>query len=287
MDDSKILITGANGQLGRALQDIYPKAKKTDAAELDITSVDALKNFDWAGIEIIINAAAYTNVDGAETADGQKAAWAVNDRAVGNLAEIANQKDLTLVHISTDYVFDGTKEIHTEGESVNPLGIYGKTKAAGDKQAAKAVKYYIVRSSWVIGDGANFARAILAAAKTRDELMVVADQFGRPTFTAELARIIDFLLRTKAPYGTYNGSNDGDIVNWADFARAILQEAGLQTKVTDTTAAEYFAGKVSSERPVHSTFDLSKLEALGYKPRNWREDLKDFIKKELENDVSR
>ena len=281
MGGSNILITGANGQLGRALSEIYPKAVKTDATELDITNTEALKNFNWGGIETIINAAAYTNVDGAETADGQKAAWAVNDKAVGNLADIANQKDLTLVHISTDYVFDGTKEIHTENEPVRPLGVYGKTKAAGDKRAAEAAKHYIVRSSWVIGDGANFARAILTAAKTRSELKVVADQFGRPTFTAEMARIIDFLLRTKVPYGTYNGSNGGDIVNWADFARAILQEAVSQTKVTDTTAAEYFAGKVSSERPVHSAFDLSKLEALGYKSRDWHEDLREYIKKEL------
>ena len=281
MDGNNVLITGANGQLGRALQDIYPKAKKTDAAELDITSVEALKNFDWAGIEIIINAAAYTNVDGAETPEGQATAWAVNDRAVGNLAEIANQKDLTLVHISTDYVFDGTKETHTENEPIKPLGVYGKTKAAGDKRAAKAAKYYIVRSSWVIGDGANFARAILTAAKTRSELKVVADQFGRPTFTTELVRIIDFLLRTKAPYGTYNGSNGGDIVNWADFARAILQEAGSQTKVTDTTATKYFAGKLASQRPKYSSFDLSKLESVGHKPKDWHEDLKDYIAKEL------
>jgi dTDP-4-dehydrorhamnose reductase len=281
LEDPKILITGANGQLGRALSVVYPNAIKTDSADLDITNPEALHNFDWSNITAIINAAAYTNVDSAETSEGEAVAWKVNDEAVGNLAEIANQKDLTLVHISTDYVFDGTKEVHTEDEAVNPLGVYGKSKAAGDKQAANAAKHYIVRSSWVIGDGANFARAILAAAKTHDELKVVADQFGRPTFTPELARIIDFLLTKKVPYGTYNGSNSGNIVNWADFARAILQEAGSKTKVTDTTAAEYFAGKVSSERPMHSAFDLSKLEALGFKPRDWHENLQEYIKKEL------
>lgn len=281
MGGSNILITGANGQLGRALSEIYPKAVKTDATELDITNTEALKNFNWGGIETIINAAAYTNVDGAETADGQKAAWAVNDKAVGNLADIANQKDLTLVHISTDYVFDGTKEIHTENEPVRPLGVYGKTKAAGDKRAAEAAKHYIVRSSWVIGDGANFARAILTAAKTRSELKVVADQFGRPTFTTELARTIDYLLKNELPYGTYNASNGGDTVTWADFARAILTEASSKTRVIDTTAEEYFAGKVASQRPKYSSFDLSKLESVGYKPKDWREDLKDYIAKEL------
>lgn len=286
MDSSNILITGANGQLGKALQAKYPKAKRTDSGELNITDSEVLKKFDWNNIEIIINAAAYTNVDGAETPAGQAAAWAVNDKAVENLANVAEEKDLVLVHISTDYVFDGTKKMHKEDEPFNPLGVYGKTKAAGDAKAAKAPKHYIVRSSWMIGDGKNFARAIIAAAKERDELKVVADQFGRPTFTNELARIIDHLLKTGVPYGTYNASNGGDTVSWADFARAILKETGSKTTVNDTTAAEYFAGKVSSERPKYSSFDLSKLESVGFKSRDWREDLKDYIKKELKNDVN-
>ncbi|MGH7156936.1 MAG: SDR family oxidoreductase [Candidatus Saccharimonadales bacterium] len=281
MDDSKILITGANGQVGRALSEIYPGAIQTDASRLDIADNEALQKFDWGSLQVIINTASYTNVDGAETPEGEAIAWKVNDKAVGYLAEIANQKEMVLVHISTDYVFDGKKEVHTEDEPVNPLGVYGHSKAGGDKNAARANKHYIVRSSWVVGDGKNFARSILAAAREHDELKVVADQFGRPTFATELARIIDFLLTNQAPYGTYNGSNSGDIVNWADFARAIIKEAGLNTQVTDTTAAQYFAGKISSERPVHSAFDLSKLESLGYKPRDWREDLREYVSKEI------
>lgn len=281
MDGGNILIVGANGQLGRALQNIFPKAKKTDSAELDITSAEALKKFDWDGIEIIINAAAYTNVDGAETPEGQAAAWAVNDKAVGNLADITTERGLLLVHVSTDYVFDGTQKIHTEDEPVKPLGVYGEAKAAGDSKAAQAPKHYIVRTSWVIGDGKNFARAILAAATEKDELKVVADQFGKPTFTTELARVIDYLLEHKAPYGTYNASNAGDTVSWADFARAILKEAGSKTRVIDITATEYFAGKIAAKRPKYSSFDLSKLESIGFMPKDWREDLKDYIKKEL------
>lgn len=281
MDEKSFLILGANGQLGRALQAKYPNAKATDVSELDITDADSVNKYDWSGITVILNAAGYTNVDGAETPEGEKMAWAVNDQAVGNLANVAKEKNLVLVHISTDYVFDGTQKIHTEGEPVKPLGVYGESKAAGDKKAARVSRHYLVRTSWVIGDGKNFARAILMASKERDELKVVADQFGRPTFTAELARIIDYLLKVKAPYGTYNASNGGDIVNWADFARAILKEAGSKTQVIDTTAAEYFAGKVASERPKYSSFELSKLESIGFKPRDWREDLKDYIKKEL------
>lgn len=280
MTESKVLIIGANGQLGKALRTQYPTAQAVGVNELDITNPQSVNSYDWSNVQIILNAAAYTNVDGAETPEGQLLAGKINDEAVGYLADIVNQKDLTLVHISTDYVFDGTQKIHTEDEVVKPLGVYGQTKAAGDKQAAKAAKHYIVRTSWLIGDGPNFARSIISAAKDRSELKVVADQFGRPTFTTELARIIDFLLSTKAPFGAYNGSNGGDTVNWANFARIILQTAGSKTIITDTTTAEYFAGKVYSERPMYSTFDLSKLEALGYKPRDWREDLVDYIKKE-------
>src|SRR5436190_13207862 len=160
MDGSKILITGAGGQLGLALQAVYPEAKAVDSNEFDITDREALEKFDWDGIEVIINAAGYTNVDGSETPEGKNQAWKVNDEAVGYLADIANQNDLTLVHISTDYVFDGNKEIHTEDEAFNPLGNYGKSKAAGDKKAAQSKKYYVVRTSWLVGDGANFARAI-------------------------------------------------------------------------------------------------------------------------------
>jgi len=282
MDDKQIFIVGANGQLGTALRSKYPNARHADISELDITDKQSVDEFDWSGTQTIINAAAYTNVDGAETEQGQTAAWAVNDKGVDNLAALATKKDLLLVHISTDYVFDGTQKIHTEDEPVKPLGVYGKTKAAGDKKAAKTPKHYILRSSWVIGEGKNFVRAILGAAEKNDELKVVADQFGRPTFTTELSSIIDHLLKTKAPYGTYNASNGGDIVNWADFARAILREASSKTRVVDTTAEEYFAGKISSERPKYSSFDLSKLESIGYKPRDWREDLATYIRKEKE-----
>lgn len=281
MDESRLLIVGADGQLGKALQVKYPQASALNKDQLDITKKDAVSNYDWSKVDVILNAAAYTDVDGAETPEGKTIAQSVNDMAVGNLAGIANEKSLILVHVSTDYVFDGTQKIHTEDEPFKPLGVYGQTKAAGEKKAAQTPKHYILRSSWVIGDGSNFARAILAAAKQRAELSVVADQFGRPTFTIELTRIIDFLLNAGAPYGTYNASNGGDIVSWANLARAILKEAGSKTRVVDTTTDKYFAGKVASKRPKYSSLDLSKLEALGFKPTDWRDDLRQYINKEL------
>jgi len=283
MDESSILIIGANGQLGKALQEKYPQAIAVDSTQLDITDVQAVANYDWAPIKYILNAAGYTNVDGAETPEGRVAAWKVNASGTRNLVEIAGKHDITLVHVSTDYVFDGTQEVHKEDEPLSPLGVYGQSKAAGDIAISLAPKHYLLRASWVIGDGKNFVRSILGLGLKQISPNVVADQFGRLTFTAELVRVIDHLLTTMPSYGTYNASNDGDIVSWADIARQIYSDAGYSNlTVGDTTAEEYFAGKLSSPRPTHSGLDVSKLKATGYTPRDWRDDLKDYIAKELQ-----
>ncbi|MBI1952490.1 NAD(P)-dependent oxidoreductase [Candidatus Saccharibacteria bacterium] len=282
MNDSNTLIVGANGQLGRALQVIYPKAKKTDSAKLDITSAEALKKFDWDGIEIIINAAAYTNVDGAETPEGQASAWKVNDEGVANLVNVATEKDLLLVHISTAYVFDGSKKTYKESEPPSPLSVYGKSKAAGDEKVAKVTKHYIVRTDSVIGEGKNFVRTMLDLGKKGVGPKVVADQTIRPAFTTEVAKAIKFLIDAPAEYGTYNVTNEGDPVSWADFTRAIFEEASIDQKVTNITFKEYFASKPGvAPRPLNSILDLTKIESIGFKPRDWRQDLKDYIKKEL------
>ncbi len=282
MDSSKFLILGAGGQLGKALRDKYPGAKTADKDELDITDEESIKNYNWDGITTILNAAAYTNVDGAETLEGKAIAWAVNDKAVGNLAEIAKAKDLVLVHISTDYVFDGRQSPHKEDELFSPLGIYGKSKAAGDVKVAQAPKHYIVRASWLIGDGKNFVRTMLALGKKGVSPTIVADQIGRPTFTNTLVQAISHLLTTGCQYGTYNVSNGGEPVSWADLTRQIFKEAGFDLKVTDTTTDAYFASKPNvAPRPLNSLLDLSKIEATGFKPKDWREDLKEYIKKEL------
>ena len=283
MEGSKILITGANGQLGRALAKIYPKAIKADSAELDITSPEALRNFDWSSVEIIINASAYTDVDGAETPEGEKLAWAVNDRAVGNLVDIANRNNLLLIHIATDYDFDGTKNgSYKEDDPVNPLGKYAKSKTEGSKKASQAAKKYIIRTAWVIGDGKNFVRTMLDLGKRGVAPTVVADQIGRPTFTTELAKGIKFLIDNKPPYGIYNITNEGDPVSWADLTREIFKQAGYDLKVINTATKEYFASKPGvAPRPLNSVLDLAKIEATGFTPRDWREDLREYIKKEI------
>ncbi|HSX15554.1 MAG TPA: NAD(P)-dependent oxidoreductase [Candidatus Saccharimonadales bacterium] len=281
MNDSEILIIGAKGQLGTALRAQYPGARAFDSDGLDITDRKAVEAFDWKGVKVILNAAAYTNVDGAETEEGRVLAWSINADAVANLVAVAAQYDATLVHISTDYVFDGTIEPHTESESFSPLSVYGASKAAGDIAVSLAPKFYLLRTTWVIGEGKNFVRTMLGLGEKGVTPTVVADQVGRLTFTGELVRIIDHLLTGKAAYGAYNATNTGEPASWADIAREIFKLGGYDLQVTDTTTEEYFAGKEGiAPRPLKSIMDLGKLEATGFKPRDWHEDLKDYVAKE-------
>ncbi len=281
MNESEILIIGANGQLGQALQLKYPSASAVDSDELDITSETALINYDWSGTKIIINAAAYTNVDGAETPDGRVLAWRVNSQGPRNLAYIASKHGLMLVHISTDYVFDGTKNPHSEGESFSPLSVYGSSKAAGDIALSYLPKHYILRTSWVIGEGKNFVRTMLEVGKKGVNPSVVSDQIGRLTFTSVLVNAINHLLSNKLDSGTYNISNDGESVSWADITRKIYIIAGLNNTVTETSTEDYYAGKTGiALRPLQSSLDLGKLKATGFTPNNWVDDLTKYVAKE-------
>lgn len=283
MDDATFVIIGANGQLGQALQAKYPNARAVDADQLDITDLNAVENFGWNNATTILNAAAFTNVDGAETPEGRVAAWKVNASGPANLAKVAHEKNITLIHISTDYVFDGTKELHTENEAFAPLSVYGNSKAAGDIAISLNPRHYILRTSWVIGEGKNFVRTMIGLGQKGVSPTVVADQIGRLTFTGELVKAIDHLLQTKAPFGTYNVSNSGDSASWAEITRTIFTEAGFKNlTVTDTTTAEYFAGKEGiAPRPLQSTLDLTKIQTTGFTSTDWRVDLKAYIAKEL------
>lgn len=282
MEESKILILGSNGQLGIALAAQYPQAQRADASQLDISNKESVNSYNWSGISTILNAAAYTNVDGAETAEGRIAAWKVNAAAIGYLVEVAQKNSITLVHISTDYVFDGTESMHKEDEPFSPLSVYGASKAAGDISMSTYPKHYLLRTSWVIGEGKNFVRTMLELGKNGVSPKVVADQIGRPTFTTELVRAIDHLLATNALFGTYNVSGGGDPVSWAELTRVIFKQVGYNLTVTDTTTAEYYAAKENAApRPLNSVFSLEKIKATGFSPRDWNEDLVEYIKKEI------
>lgn len=282
MDTSTIFIVGANGQLGTALREQYPGSRFADIAELDITNGESVDTFDWTGIKIILNAAAFTNVDGAETPEGRVASWKVNASAVANLARVARKHDMTLLHISSDYVFDGTNEPHMEDEPFSPLSVYGASKAAGDLIVSQLEKHYILRTTWLIGEGKNFVRTILELGSKGISPTVVDDQVGRLTFTSELIRIVDHLLTSGSPYGTYNATDDGPLASWAEITRRIFELAGYENlSVTGTTTAEYFAGKEGiAPRPLGSNMSLDKLHATGFESSNWPDELKMYITKE-------
>jgi dTDP-4-dehydrorhamnose reductase len=283
MDDSKFVIIGANGQLGTALREKYPNARAVDSDALDITDRAAVEAYDWSGVTHILNAAAYTNVDGAETPEGRVLAWRINAEGVANLVAVAAQFEAVLLHISSDYVFDGTQNPHDEAEVFSPLSVYGASKAAGDLAVSLAPKFYLLRTTWVIGEGKNFVRTMLGLGEKGVSPTVVDDQIGRLTFTSELVRIVDHLLPTQAPFGTYNATNDGEPASWADITRQIFTDGGYDLQVTDTTTAEYFAGKEGiAPRPLNSIMNLDKLHGTGFTSRNWHDDLKDYISKELE-----
>ena len=279
MNDSEIFIIGANGQLGTALRVLYPNAQSADIDELDITNRESVQNFDWSGVKILINAAAYTNVDGAETPEGRRASWSVNAAAVSYLSEVSRENDMTFVHVSSDYVFDGTNELHTEEEEFAPLGVYAQTKAAGDIVASLAGKYYILRTSWVIGEGKNFVRIMKELGEKGVDPNVVNDQIGRLTFTSDLASGIKHLLESKQPYGTYNLTNDGDSVSWADIAKEVYSLTNQDpTRVSGISTEQYYEGKEGiAPRPLQSTLSLDKIKATGFEPREWKQALREYL----------
>jgi dTDP-4-dehydrorhamnose 3,5-epimerase len=282
MDESRILITGANGQLGLALRERFPAAVAADRSSLDIGDAASVAAYDWSTVSTIVNAAAYTNVDAAQTNEGRTAAWLANATAVANLSRAAVAHDLTLVHISSETVFDGSKGPHTEAEDLSPLSVYAQTKAAGDVAASVAPKHYILRTEWVIGEGKNFVGIMMGLAAKDISPTVVSDQTGRLTFTSTLVDAIQHVLTVKPDYGIYNVSNDGEVVSWAKVTRAIFSELGrTDLTVTDSTTADYFANKPeAAPRPLIGEFDLSKIKATGLQLRDWRDDLHEYIKQQ-------
>lgn len=276
MDDKTVVITGANGQVGRALQKVYPQALALDREQLDITNQKEINEFNWDNVKVIINAAAWTDVDGAENPSNYNLVKAVNVDASRYLATAASQHDLTFVTFSSDYVFDGSQPIHNEDELFSPLNVYGKTKADGDLEAATTIKHYIIRTSWVIGDGRNFVNIMQDLAARGAKPSVVNDQIGRLTFTTDtLARGIKHLLEIGAPYGTYNLTNEGQPVSWADIAKIVFEKSGKSpSDVQPVSTAEYFADKPNTaKRPLQSTLDLTKIEKTGFIPEDWRDKL--------------
>jgi dTDP-4-dehydrorhamnose 3,5-epimerase len=269
MGPRRTLVIGARGQLGRALAAALPGADALGRDELDLTDAKSLDAVPWGEYGVVVNAAAYTAVDAAETEGGRAAAWAVNATAPATLARLAREHRFTLVHYSTDYVFDGTAAEHAEDEPLAPLGAYGQSKAAGDLAVGTAPAHYLLRTSWVIGDGRNFVRTMQDLAARGVSPDVVDDQVGRLTFADELARATRHLLESRAAYGTYNVTNGGPPTSWADVARKVFELSGREPgDVGSTTTEAYGAGKQLAPRPRRSTLRLDKLRSTGYEPED-------------------
>jgi dTDP-4-dehydrorhamnose 3,5-epimerase len=278
MGPKRTLVLGANGQLGRALREALPDAEYADRASFDLTDPAAWTSRRWRDYGVIVNAAAYTAVDEAETEAGRAAAWAVNVTAVAELARVATANGITLVHVSSDYVFDGRTPVHREDEPVAPLGVYGQTKAAGDAIVATVPRHYVVRTSWVVGEGRNFVATMRSLAERGVDPSVVDDQVGRLAFAADIAAGIVHLLASGAPFGTYNLSNTGEPMSWADIARAVFAAVGADpARVSGVSTEAYFAGKQAAPRPRNSVLDLGRLEATGFHPRDQHEALRAYL----------
>ena len=276
----RAVILGANGQLGRALRAEFLDAVALDRAALDVTDAAAVSAYDWSGVDVVLNAAAWTAVDAAEDPANLAAVRAVNTDAVGHLADAARTQGFTLVHVSTEYVFDGTHEGPIpEDLPFSPLSVYGRTKADGDLHAMSVERHYLLRTSWLMGDGDNFVRTMAALADRGEHPAVVDDQVGRPTFTPYLAVCIRRLVETHAPFGTYNVSCDGEPVSWAGLAAAVFEARGRRgDDVRRVSTADYFADKPdAAPRPRNSVLELSKIKAAGFQPRHWRVGLADYL----------
>jgi dTDP-4-dehydrorhamnose reductase/dTDP-4-dehydrorhamnose 3,5-epimerase len=281
MKPKKTLVTGANGQVGKALRDVLPNAEFVTHDELDITSDDLETARSWRQYDTIIDASAFTKVDLAETPDGRVEAWGVNGFAAAALGRLATKYRMTFVNFSTDYVFDGSISPHSEDEPLSPLSVYGQSKAAGDIATAIVPKHYDIRTSWVVGDGNNTVNTFKSLAERGVKPSVVNDQIGRLSFASDIAKAVKHLLDTAAPYGTYNVSNDGDSVSWADIAKRVYELSGKSADdVTPVSTAEYYAGKDGiAPRPLQSTLSLDKIKATGFVPRNMDEALIEYLAK--------
>lgn len=274
------VIFGAHGQLGRALQREFPNAEALDRVHLDLTDPAAVRDYPWADVDLVLNAAAWTAVDAAEEPANLTAVRGANVDAVGYLARAVRTCGATLVHVSSEYVFDGKHDGPIpEDWPANPLSVYGQSKADGDTQASSVTKHYLVRTTWVVGEGGNFVRTMAGLADRGVSPTVVDDQIGRPTFTTDLAAGIAHLVRTHAPYGTYNLTNEGDPASWADVAAEVFVARGRSADDVGRTSTDaYFADKPQAAgRPLNSVLDLSKIEATGFTPRDWRPALREYL----------
>ncbi|MBO5454844.1 MAG: dTDP-4-dehydrorhamnose reductase [Clostridia bacterium] len=274
-----ILITGADGQLGfevirrLKLEDESLNITATDVNSLDICNIEEVEKA-LKGIDVVINCAAFTNVDLCESEI--EAAYKINCDGVKNLADVCNKENAVLIHISTDYVFDGNKTTpYTEEDKVNPVTVYGKSKLAGEREAEKCRKHFILRTSWLYGEnGKNFVKTMISLSKTKEFLKVVDDQTGTPTSAFDLAKVI-YLFINCNDYGIYHCTGNGQAVSWYEFTKEIFRIKGIATPVYPCSSEEFNA---KAPRPHYSVLENRKLQNIGKDiMRDWKIALNEFL----------
>lgn len=290
----KVLVTGVKGQLGydvvQELEKRNHEAVGVDIEEMDITDRNAVEQvLKETAPDAVIHCAAWTAVDAAEDEDKKDKVRLVNAVGTRNIAEVCKEMQQKLLYLSTDYVFDGqgTKPWEPDCKAYQPLNVYGQTKLEGEKAVSELLdKYFIVRIAWVFGkNGKNFIRTMLNLGKNHDEIRVVNDQIGTPTYTFDLARLLVDMIETEK-YGYYHVTNEGGYISWYDFTKEIFRQAeslGYQqyspghVKVIPVTTAEYGASKAA--RPFNSRLDKSKLREKGFTPLpDWKDALARYLK---------
>lgn len=286
----KILVTGANGQLGRAIRKEYAGENvefiNTDVIQaegvtttLDITSIDEVMSLvRETKPDVIINCAAHTNVDKCE--QEWDLAYKINAIGPRNLSIAATETGAKMIHVSTDYVFEGNgTKPYTEFDAPNPISAYGKTKYEGEKFVKEfAQKYFILRTAWLYGDGKNFVKTMLRLSETHDEVSVVCDQLGSPTSASELAKMIRYLEPTDN-YGLFHATCEGD-TNWADFTEEIFRLAGKNTKVNHVTSEQYAQmNPASAKRPAYSILENYMIKLTSdFRMKNWKDAIAEYMK---------
>lgn len=282
MDDMRVLVTGVKGQLGHDVMNELAKRNHTgvgvDIEEMDITDAASVERvIRESNVEAVIHCAAWTAVDLAEDEDKIEKVRQVNAGGTENIAKVCAELDLKMIYISTDYVFDGqgTRPWEPDDER-HPLNVYGQTKYEGELAVEKYLtRYYIVRIAWVFGvNGKNFIKTMLNLGKTHEELTVVDDQIGSPTYTYDLARLLVDMLETDK-YGRYHATNEG-LCTWYEFAQEIFRQAGVDVKVVPVSS-EKFAAK--AKRPHNSRMNKEKLSQMGFERLPaWQDALQRYLK---------
>lgn len=298
----KVFVTGVGGQLGHDVMnelakrgyegvgsDIQPvysgvqdgtPVTKAPYISLDITDAESVKNvITEVNPDVVVHCAAWTAVDMAEDDDKVEKVRAINAGGTQNIADVCKVLGCKMMYISTDYVFDGqgTEPWDPDCKDYNPINVYGKTKLEGELAVANTLeKYFIVRIAWVFGkNGKNFIKTMLKVGKTHDEVRVVNDQIGTPTYTFDLARLLVDMVETEK-YGYYHATNEGGYISWYDFTKEIYRVAGYSTKVTPVTTEEYGLSKAA--RPFNSRLDKSKLVENGFEPLpTWQDAVRRYI----------